>query len=386
MFKLLKNCHVFSPKDIGKNDILIVGERIHLIAPNLSEWEGLSGIEVWDMTNAVVCPGIVDTHVHIIGGGGELGPVSRTREIRLSELTLNGVTTVVSPLGTDGITRSLKSLLMKCRALEEFNITCRMLTGSYRYPSPTVTGDIAGDMTLINEIIGAKIAISDHRGSNVGWKELVHIGSQVHLGSMLAHKKGLVTIHVGNGKARLKPIFDAVNESDLPPSLFVPTHCCRTSELISDAVQHNKAGGTVDFTADLPESSCGTAAAVYSALEQGADPSRITMSSDSCGSLPEFDEAGNCVSLGYSTPNTLLCELRRLNTKYGVSFETALSFFTSNPARTVGFGGKKGILAPNADADIMVLDNDYTVSMLFSRGKLMVDDHRAVAKDFFEQA
>lgn len=385
MFKLLKNCHVFSPKDIGNNDILIVGDKIHLIAPSLSEWERVSSIEVWDMANAVVCPGIVDTHVHIIGGGGELGPTSRTREIRLSELTLNGVTTVVSPLGTDGMARSLKSLLMKCRALEELNITCRMLTGSYCYPSPTVTNDIAEDIALINEIIGAKIAISDHRSSNIGWRELVHIGTQVHVSSMLAHKKGFVTIHVGSGKARLKPIFDAVNESDLPPSLFVPTHCCRTPELISDAVQHNKAGGTIDFTADLPESPCGTAAAVYSALEQGADPRRITMSSDSCGSLPVFDEAGNCISLTYSTPNTLLYELKRLNTKYGVPFESALSFFTSNPARTIGFDGKKGILAPGADADIMVLD-DYTVSMLFSRGKLMVCDHKAVAKDFFEEA
>ena len=117
MLKLLKNCSVYAPKYAGKKDILIMGERIHAVADDLSAWQAAPEIEVYDINGAAVCPGIVDTHVHITGGGGEQGPVSRTPEIRLSELTLNGVTTVVSPLGTDGISRSLENLLFKCRAL-----------------------------------------------------------------------------------------------------------------------------------------------------------------------------------------------------------------------------------------------------------------------------
>jgi len=66
----------------------------------------------------------------ITGGGGEQGPVSRTPEIRLSELTLNGVTTVVSPLGTDGISRSLENLLFKCRAREHYGRPGRELCRS----------------------------------------------------------------------------------------------------------------------------------------------------------------------------------------------------------------------------------------------------------------
>lgn len=148
------------------------------------------------------------------------------------------------------------------------------------------------------------------------------------MSSMLSGKKGYVIIHVGSGKDRLKPLFDAVENSELPADTFLPTHCCRTAALISDAVKFNQMGGTADFTADTVESENGTAAAVYSALQQGANPARITMSSDACGSQPKFDANGSCIGITYTTPETLLCELRRLKEIYGVPFETALAFFT----------------------------------------------------------
>jgi len=108
------------------------------------------------------------------------------------------------------------------------------------------------------------------------------------------------------------------------------------------------------------------------------------MSSDACGSQPKFDANGNCIGITYTTPETLLCELRRLKEIYGVPFETALAFFTENPARVAGFAGKKGVIRAGADADIMVLGGDYRVDRLFARGKLFVDDGAAVVKDYFE--
>ena len=288
MLKLLKNCSVYAPKYAGKKDILIMGEKIHAVADDLSAWQAAPEIEVYDINGAAVCPGIVDTHVHITGGGGEQGPVSRTPEIRLSELTLNGVTTVVSPLGTDGISRSLENLLFKCRALEHYGLTCRIVTGNYRYPSPTLTGDVARDIALIGEMIGVKIAISDHRGSNVTWQELARLGTEVRVSSI------------------------------------------------------------------------------------------------ACGSQPKFDADGNCTGITYTTPETLLCEFRRLKEIYNVPFETALAFFTENPARVAGFAGKKGVIRAGADADIMVLGGDYRVDRLFARGKLFVDGGAAVVKDYFE--
>ena len=53
----------------------------------------------------IIVPGLVDIHVHLIGGGGEAGPASRTPECQLSDLLNAGITTVVGVLGTDCVSR-----------------------------------------------------------------------------------------------------------------------------------------------------------------------------------------------------------------------------------------------------------------------------------------
>ena len=122
----------------------------------------MKACSVLDACGMTVTPGLIDLHVHVTGGGGEQGPASRVPEITLSELLTNGVTTCVGLLGTDGITRSLENLLAKCQALNEEGMTCYMLTGSYQYPTQTITGSVIKDIALFDEIIGAKVAISDH--------------------------------------------------------------------------------------------------------------------------------------------------------------------------------------------------------------------------------
>ena len=385
MLKLWKNCDLYAPAHLGKQDILVLGGQIWKIGSDLSAWEAIPEIEVLDLGGSIVCPGLIDLHVHVTGGGGEQGPASRTPEIQLSELTKNGVTTVLGLLGTDGISRSLENLLFKCCALEQYGLTAKMLTGNYRYPSPTLTGDVARDIALIDRIIGVKIAVSDHRSSNISGEELARLATEVRVSSMLAGKAGLVVMHMGGGEQRMAPLFWALEHSDVPPETFLPTHCCRSPQLISDAVRFNKMGGTIDFTADVAESEAGTAAAVYSALQQGADPSRITMSSDGCGSQPVFDAHGACTGLTYSPPATLLQELRRMVCLNGISFDTALRFFTENPARVMGLAGIKGTLRPGADADLLALDNGYAVTHLMARGKHFVSFGKAVCKGTFER-
>ena len=42
-------------------------------------------------------PGLVDGHVHVIGGGGNEGYASRIPELWVGELVEAGITTVVAP-------------------------------------------------------------------------------------------------------------------------------------------------------------------------------------------------------------------------------------------------------------------------------------------------
>lgn len=55
--------------------------------------------------------------------------------------------------------------MLKTRALCEEGVSAYMLTGAYGYPSPTITGEIERDIVFVKEVLGVKLAISDHRGA-----------------------------------------------------------------------------------------------------------------------------------------------------------------------------------------------------------------------------
>jgi hypothetical protein len=88
---------------------------------------------------------MVDSHVHLIGGGGEGGPATRTPEIRVEEIVGNGVTTVIGCLGTDGITRHASSLMAKAQGLSAEGITAYLYVGSYELPVQNLTGSVRSD-------------------------------------------------------------------------------------------------------------------------------------------------------------------------------------------------------------------------------------------------
>jgi N-acetylglucosamine-6-phosphate deacetylase len=52
----------------------------------------------------------------------------------------------------------------------------------------------------------------------------------------------------------------------------------------------------------------------------------------------------------------------------GVPLASALRMVTANPARQIGLGARKGILAPGADADLVFLDEKLEVSGVMTRG------------------
>ncbi|GAM58634.1 isoaspartyl dipeptidase [Vibrio ishigakensis] len=110
---LIKNGEVYAPDYVGKKDILCAGGKLVAIEEHIDE-AGLAGeVEVIDAKGKNVVPGFVDTHQHFIGGGGEGGFATRTPELKLTDQTLNGVTTALGLLGTDDLSRHVESLLAK---------------------------------------------------------------------------------------------------------------------------------------------------------------------------------------------------------------------------------------------------------------------------------
>jgi N-acetylglucosamine-6-phosphate deacetylase len=52
----------------------------------------------------------------------------------------------------------------------------------------------------------------------------------------------------------------------------------------------------------------------------------------------------------------------------GVPLPSALRMVTANPARQIGLGSRKGVLAPGADADLVFLDDKLEISGVMTRG------------------
>ena len=72
--------------------------------------------------------------------------------------------------------RSQDNLLAKCRALNEEGVTALAWCGGYRFPPPTITGDVQRELLVVRECIGVgELAVSDHRGGAPSPRELARL-------------------------------------------------------------------------------------------------------------------------------------------------------------------------------------------------------------------
>jgi len=137
MITLLKGGQIYAPSPLGKKDILIAGKQIDSVAePGTIHLQGIPFEEI-DVSGKIITPGFIDSHVHILGGGGEGGPATRTPEIKVEDIIASGVTTVIGCLGTDSVTRHMESLYAKAKGLEAEGISTYIFSGSYEIPTMT---------------------------------------------------------------------------------------------------------------------------------------------------------------------------------------------------------------------------------------------------------
>lgn len=391
MFKLIKNCDLYNPEHVGRKDILICGEKIVKIDGSIDFNPPGMEVEVIEAGDFKAVPGFIDQHVHITGGGGEGGPATRTPDIRLSALTTAGITTVLGLLGTDGITRSLEELLAKARALEEEGISTYIYSGCYTLPFKTLTGSIQSDLILIDKVIGVgEIAISDHRSSQPNLDDLKKTAAHTRVGGLLSHKAGIVHVHLGDGPSGLKPLMEIAEKTEIPIKQFMPTHINRAEHLVMQSIEYIKMGGFVDLTSDFYKSedwpdcmSIGDTLKLY--IENDIPLEHVCASSDSNGSVPNFNIKGELVSIGVGSAEVLYKDIRSAVVDYGVSLEQALGLITMNPAKALKLYPKKGTLLDKSDADLVLLDKDLNIHTVISRGAVMVRNYEAVAKGFFEE-
>ncbi|TDT58464.1 beta-aspartyl-peptidase [Fonticella tunisiensis] len=384
---LIKSPSIYSPDYMGKKSILISSDKIIYISGEIAVPDkNFPEVEVIDGEGLTAIPGIIDLHVHIIGGGGEGGYTTRTPELNLTAFTLNGITTCVGLLGTDGTTRNMANLIAKARSLEIEGITTYTWTGCYQVPTRTLTDSPRTDIVLIDKVIGiGEIAISDHRGSHPSERDLIHLASEARVGGMLSGKCGILHMHVGDGKAGLNPLFDLTRNTEIPHENLLPTHINRNSMLFKQSIEYAREGGFIDITTGIkPEGddAIHPVEAYKTMLNEGISPYNITMSSDAGGSMPIFDEKGKLIKMGIGLPKTNI-EILQGCVETGIPLEIALIPFTSSPAKLLKFHSK-GKVAEGFDADIVLLDKNIKPHTVISKGRVMVKNYKPVVLGTFE--
>lgn len=394
MVTIIRNAKVYQPEYAGRQDILILGGTIAAVGQGLkADLGGSVPVTILDADGLAAVPGFIDSHEHILGGGGEGGFHTRTPEASLGDLIRNGITTVVGCIGTDGVGRDQAALLAKVHALENEGITAYAYTGSYQVPVRTLTGSLMKDIMMLDKVIGVgEIAISDHRSSQPSFEEFARIAADARVAGMLSGKAGIVNVHLGDGPRRIDLISRVIHETEIPASQFLPTHVNRNEGLFDACLAFAEEGGTIDFTGnediDYWETVCDevrVCTGIRRLLDRGIPDDRFTISSDGQGSLPLFNSRGEYQGIGIGKASCLLKEIRECVFREGIPLETALKGVTSNPASILKLNAK-GRIRPGFDADLCLLTEDsLELHTVLARGRIMVREGKQQVFGTFEQ-
>jgi beta-aspartyl-dipeptidase (metallo-type) len=390
-FTLVRGGHVFAPSPLGEPEILISGETILAIGPDLERRaRALGAVEVVDASGLSVVPGFIDQHLHFLGGGDFEGPLGRVPELHASMITRGGVTTAVGIMGIDMDSKNLHALLVKARELERVGLTTYIYTGSFRIPSPCLTSSVRADIVLIDKVVGVKVALAEDTYPNLFLPEFARLAGEVRLAAGMSGKRAVIHAHIGRNAKRLTPIFDLLAEVNLPVTQIVPTHVNRvTPDTLDHAVRFARMGGTVDLSANLSKRSGSLTGmnpdeALRRLREANVPLDQITLSSDSNVSMPVLDCDDHPVGLHNAPPSILHRELVHIIRTNTLDLDQALPLVTTNVARVLGLEGRKGSLAPGLDADLVLLDRDLAVHTVVARGRVMVRGGEPLVKGPFE--
>lgn len=386
---LIRNVTVYAPAPLGVKDVFLAGGEICAIRDAIEPGPDLP-VEVIDGTGKLLLPGFIDSHVHILGGGGEGGYRSRTPELKLSDLVRAGTTTVVGCLGTDGVTRRMENLIAKAKQLKDEGVSCYIYTGSYDVPVRTFLADIRSDLLFIDEVIGVgEIAIADHRSSQPTFEEFVRIVADARVGGMLSGKGGVVNIHMGDDGQMLEYLERVKVETPLPAYHMIPTHMNRNPLLFERGITYAKGGGYVDFTTSSyasfqEDGELKSSDGLKKMLDAGVPIEHITFSSDGQGSLPVFNREGENIDVQVARVDTLYQEVRDAVQQEHIPLETALRTITSNVADHLRLS-RKGRVREGNDADLVLADPDtLEVRTVIARGQVMLRDGELLVTGSFE--
>jgi beta-aspartyl-dipeptidase (metallo-type) len=354
------------------SDLLIANGKIVALGDDAGRAADLELVDVHDVSGHLVAPGLVDAHVHFLGGGGGDGFSSRIPELSLTDFTANGITTAVGAPGIDMVSRSADGLLAKSRGLSEEGMTGFLYVGGFHRPLRTFTGSPWRDAYLVPEVIGLKLAVGEPRAPGLTDDQLVDFARELLWVGRATQRGGVLHIHLGledEGVRQLRSVVPRMPD----PGRVVITHCNYSPANLEAAIDLAPTGVRLDVTTMLAPSrgidgAVEPAAAVIALLDAGVAPEQLSMSTDGNGSPTTLNDEGDWAP--YRTHmDSLVSEMRAVAAARDERL--ALALVSRHPADALRLDGK-GRITLGADADLVVLNRSLEILHTYARGRRVV--------------
>jgi len=338
-----------------------------------------------DARRRTVVPGFVDVHIHGAGGRDVMGPTREALEVIAATVAVHGTTSIVATTVTSSQIETLESVAH----------IARFILHSSQYPTRELCAEILGIHFEGPFISPARRGVHPAKWIVPPSREL--------LAQLLAEARG--TAQILTLAPEMPGALDLVGDARKAGLVVSLGHTDATYEQAQAAIAAGASHAAHVFNAMRPFSHRGTGVigAVLTSPTVSAEliadgvhvdeaamrmlvnlksPERVILVSDgiSATGMPdgkyqlgmfEVKVSGGVArnAEGKLAGSTLTLDRALRNiVSLGVPLISAVQMITANPARQIGLGTRKGVLAPGADADLVFLNDELEVSGVMTRG------------------
>jgi N-acetylglucosamine-6-phosphate deacetylase len=382
---LIRGCAVATGVDrIPRADLLLAGGKIRKIAPRIDA----GSARVVSGAGLLAAPGLIDTQLN-----GAFGH-------SFSNCSAQQVAEVGRKLLAYGVTSYLPTLISLPRRTTVRGI--RTLVDAERIPGgaqilgihlegPFLAPKRNGAHLLANLRLPTLGEFTEYRKAAGGLLKMMTLAPE-RKGALAVIREGTrrgVIMSAGHSEASAAQISEAV----IKGGLRHVTHVFNAMPSI-----HHREGTILNAALLIDRLSCGF---IYDRDHISSGPATLLLKLKPPGQLVLVSDAVSAMGLPdgelrqdgdvYVIKNgvvrvkangrlagsatSILEGVRRLIEDTGIAPHRALALASHAPARLLGLEGRKGVLKPGADADIVLLDRSLNVKMTFVGGQLLHGNH-----------
>lgn len=375
---------IYTSKGLKSGAILIDEGKISKILPDIRGFSH-DEIQVIDVGNNIVIPGLIDIHIHGCGGWSAEGDKSQIIGME-KYLSSRGITSFQPTIG-EGTVEEIKNSLRNLKSTIKDGCFGSRILGIHMegpFLNPEKKGAFVVE-NLLKPSVELMEEFIDLSGNNIIHVTLApELEGAKKLISFLSNRNILVS--GGHTDATMDETKVAIN-----CGIRLSNHTCNAQR----PIHHREPGALGAYLLD-DRVDCELICDLFHVhpdmikiIVKLKTVGRVCMISDSIlasglqpGKYNFFnhnvfvDNEGWCrlqdMTIAGSTKD-LMYGLKNMVQKMGFSMEDALKMSSLNPARISGCISRKGSIEEGKDADIVVIDNDFNVMYTFVEGRMTFD-------------